>query len=449
MMRHIGRAQGPNARTWQMHNGRMTVRREVIRSAALSLLAIIGVSLAGFWAARAAATHEALHQAEQATELLATSVIAPALRDELLTGDGSAVAQLDTAVQRNVIGEQILTVRIWGPDGRILFSDDLGNLGSKFPLGTEEREVLATGRTHAELSDLAKEENAEQADFGQLLEVYTRVSTPSGQALLFETYQSTGGLATGTRRILLSFAPVILGGLLLFGTIQLALNWRLARNLASAQRDREGLLQQALDASQHERRNIAADLHDGVVQELVGLTFALEGMAADPTAASSQRLRGAATTTRHSVRGLRSLLVEIYPPNLEQIGLAGAIDDLAAAARGSGLDVSVELDPHIELSQPARDVAYRVVREALSNVRRHARAKHVLIRLAAGPGTDSGGSRAVLSVADDGVGFDPQQTQQGHLGLQLARDLADTIGASLTLTSQPGAGTTVRLELPQ
>ena len=418
------------------------MRREVARSAALSLAAITAVTVGGFWAARTAATQEAVRQAEAATELLATAIISPAVDDGLLTGDPDSIDLLDEAVQAHVLGERILTVRVWSPEGVILYSDDLTNVGQTFPLGAEELQVIDTGESHADLSDLAKQENADQADFDQLLEVYVPVETPEGQRLLFETYQSTADLDSATTRILGAFAPVMLGVLLVFGLIQLLLSWRLARTLERAQDEREDLLQRALAASEAERRSIAADLHDGVVQDLVGLTFTLDGLAGGASGASAQALTDAAGTSRRSVRSLRSLLVEIYPPNLDDIGMAGALADLATAIGSDTMRVLVQVDPDVHLEPEAQAAVYRVTRESLSNARKHAHATQVDVRL-----TRQARS-SVLTISDNGAGFDPREVRRGHMGLRMMRDLATSVGASLTAESAPGEGTTVRMELP-
>ena len=100
------------------------------------------------------------------------------------------------------------------------------------------------------------------------------------------------------------------------------------------------MLQRAVDASADERRRIAGDLHDGVVQDLAGLSFGLSA-AAERTAATGEEdaaaeLRGGAEQTRQSVRAVRGLLVEIYPPRLRDAGLASALSDLVSRRRGAG-----------------------------------------------------------------------------------------------------------------
>jgi signal transduction histidine kinase len=414
-------------------------------SAGLSFVATAAIALGGLWAARSAATAEAVHQAEQATELLARAVIVPAIDDDLIEGDQDAIGELDAVVQASVLGDQVLTVRVWAADGTVLYTDDLAGIGEQFPLGAEERAVLATGESHAELSDLSKAENAAQVDFAQLLEVYVPIEGPDGEPMLFETYQSTAGISDTTQRILLAFMPVVLGGLILLGAVQALLSWRLARRLQRAQDERERLMEQALAASDYERRTIAADLHDGVVQDLVGLTYTLDAMAIDAGAADrAAALSAAAGTTRGSVRSLRSLLVEIYPPNLDQVGLAAAITDLAAAAEGSGLAVEVAIDPELTLPPANQAAAYRTIREALSNVRRHAGAGRVRITVSrVEPGA------AEVLIADDGRGFDPAEVEPGHMGLRLLTDLAASAGGTLAIDSAPGAGTRVRLVVPR
>ncbi len=420
----------------------MTVRREVAFSALLSTLAAAAIGVGGFWAARTVATGEAIHQAEQATELLAAAVIEPAVPVGLVEGDPEAIEALDAVVGTSVLSDRIVAAKIWRDDGTVLYSDDLEGIGSTFALGADQQDVFATGTSHAELSDLSEEENADQSDFEQLLEVYVAIEDPQGRRLLFETYQTTAGIDATTQRILRAFAPVVLGGLLLFGAVQALLSWRLARRLQASQDERERLLAQSLAASDHERRTIAADLHDGVVQDLVGVTYSLDALAAED-APHAPELAAAATSTRRSVRSLRSLLVEIYPPNLSQVGLAGAVADLVAAGP-SDVDVEIHVDPTITLSDGTEEAVYRAIREALSNVRRHARATHATVRLEA---TEPG--RVELTVSDDGIGFDPAAVEAGHVGLRLLADLAHSLGGTLTIDSAPGSGTTVRMVVPR
>ena len=420
----------------------MTVRREVAVSALLSTVAAACIGVGTFWTARTVATGEAVHQAEQATEMRARAVIEPAVTPGLVAGDPQARDDFDAVVVASVLSDQIVAAKVWSADGTILYSDDLEGIGTRFPLGADQQEVLATGESSAELSDLSEVENADQSDFEELLEVYVAIEDPDGGRMLFETYQSTAGIDAATQRILRAFAPVVLGGLLLLGAVHALLSWRLARRLQASQDERERLLAQSLAASDHERRTIAADLHDGVVQDLVGVTYSLDALA-DADAPHARELSAAATSTRRSVRSLRSLLVEIYPPNLSQVGLAGAVADLVAAGPAD-VAIDVRIDPSIELPGRTQEAVYRAIREALSNVRRHARASHAVVTVAA-----PDGGPVELTVSDDGAGFDPVGVESGHVGLRLLADLAHSLGGALTIVSAPGAGTTVRMVVPR
>ena len=132
------------------------------------------------------------------------------------------------------------------------------------------------------------------------------------------------------------FRPITIAGLLTFLALTVPLVWVLARRLDASADDRERLLLAAVEASDAERRRIARDLHDGVVQDLAGTSFALSATARDladrPETAS--RLEALGIGVRHSLRSLRSLLVEIYPPDLRTEGLGAALDDLVAPAIG-------------------------------------------------------------------------------------------------------------------
>src|SRR5207249_8486946 len=133
-------------------------------------------------------------------------------------------------------------------------------------------------------------------------------------------------IAQSGRQIWGSFAPVMVGGLLLLFLVQVPLAWSMARGLRQGEEERVRLLQRAIDASEAERRRIARDLHDGVVQSLAGVSYSMAA-AADRLegdgrpSADAVRLRQAAADTRQSMRDLRSLIVEISPPNLHEEGL--------------------------------------------------------------------------------------------------------------------------------
>jgi signal transduction histidine kinase len=312
--------------------------------------------------------------------------------------------------------------------------------------------MLEQGGVEAEVSDLDKPENVYERPLGRLLEVYTPVTTPRGEPLLFEAYYSFDQVSERGNSVLASFGPIAAGGILLFLALSVPLVWLLARRLADSSAERERLLLAAVRASDTERRRIARDLHDGVVQELAGTTYSLAAtsrqMARTPMAPDDRdglitSLDEAAGGLRRNLRSLRSLLVEIYPPDLRTNGLAAAVDDLVGPLAAEGIEADVQMDDTADLPVPVVELMWRVTHEAVRNAVRHGRPGRVCVRVS------SRADRAVLEVQDDGVGFDPQASRDDdRFGLRGLRDLAAEHGAVLAVASAPGEGTTVRLEVP-
>jgi signal transduction histidine kinase len=157
-------------------------------------------------------------------------------------------------------------------------------------------------------------------------------------------------------------------------------------------------------------------------------------------------LSDGAAGTRNAIRQLRSLLLEIYPPALHDQGLAAALPDLAAPLTARGLDVDMTIADGLTLPTESERLLFRTAQEAMRNAASHARAQHVRVRV------DRRDDRVVLSVSDDGQGFDPgslaARRAEGHLGLALLDELATSAGGHLHVDSAPGQGTTVEVEVP-
>ena len=428
-------------RTWRVF-GRLVAAAAVV----LVLVAVLGLT-----ASRRIAEQEAVNDAARRTDLIADAVVQPVLQDGLVTSEPAAVAALDTAVRDSVLGDEVVRVKVWDADGRIVYSDDGRLVGRVFPLGEDEAAVLVHPVTEAEVSDLDRPENVFERGQGKLLEVYRPVWTPDGTPLLFETYSRYDAVTERSTALWRGFSGITLTSLLLLVVLMLPVVWTLLDRLRRAQRTREVLLQHAVDASDAERRRIAATLHDGVVQELAASSFALAGAAerAERSAAPelAEPLRGAADTVRASIRGLRSLLVDIYPASLQTAGLEAALTDLVGglAVRGVAVRLDVADGATTGLPPAAEQLVYRVAQETLRNAVAHARADEVLVRLA------RDGDAVVLEVTDDGVGFDVPATlaapPEGHFGLRLLGDLASSAGARLTVRSAPGHGCAWRLTI--
>jgi two-component system NarL family sensor kinase len=421
-----------------------------VLAGALAVLLLVGVS--GTVAARRLAEKEAVNDAATTTALLADAVVQPALRDGLLTGDPAAFTRVDRAVRAHVLGPYGVRVKLWTSDGRIVYSDESRLVGRTYALGDEEREVFSNPVSRAEISDLDRPENVYERGQGRLLEVYRPVWTPSGTPLLFEVYAPYDGVTVRSGQLWRGFAGITLSSLLGLIVLMLPVVWRLLGNLRAAQQQRERLLERAVEASADERRRIAGTLHDGVVQELAGASFSVASSAVRARTVGqpemAAQLDESVGVVRRSIAGMRSLLVDIYPPSLVVSGLVVALEDLGTGLRSRDVDVRMEADPDAaaRLDEEQQRLVYRVAHECLLNCMRHAAATTVRLDLA------SVGDDVRLTIHDDGQGFDPAATlaapPEGHFGLRVLADVAREGGADLRVSSAPGRGTRWELRVP-
>jgi two-component system NarL family sensor kinase len=197
-------------------------------------------------------------------------------------------------------------------------------------------------------------------------------------------------------------------------------------------------------AESRERQRLAEGLHDGAIQSLLAARHDLEHVAL--AAPGSGELARADETLLGVVRQLRSTIFEMHPHVLDAAGLDAAVKQVAemSALRG-GFDLTLELD---ELPDPAANdrVLFSVFRELITNVVKHANARHVKVTLRELP--DS----RVLIVADDGRGFDPNAAEErlsvGHIGLRSQRVRLETVGGVLEIFPGKTGGTVAAARVP-
>ncbi|MDQ1749877.1 MAG: two-component system, NarL family, sensor kinase, partial [Pseudonocardiales bacterium] len=243
--------------------------------------------------------------------------------------------------------------------------------------------------------------------------------------------------------------PFALLALLILLVTQLPISVWLIRRLGRAQSERSRLMRSALAASDRERRRVARDLHDGVVQDLASAGYAMGALSrtlpADAAPGSRHLADTVGSVVQRAIISLRTLIVDIYPPDLNAVGLSAAVQDLAVKLQmTSGVDVTVEVAMTIEPPSEVSAMVYRCVRESLFNIAKHADARHAQIRLTAAP------TAVRLRVHDDGVGMPVgvDRHRAGHVGLTLLRDAAADLGGTMVVRAEPGGGTTVLLDIP-
>lgn len=437
------------AGTKQENRGiRARLRSPVVQIALAGLLAIVAIGVIAAYLLREAGLDEAIRDAKQVSALTAEGIVEPLLGPELLAGDPAAQARLDRVIEDRVLGRDgIVRIKIWDSASRIVYSDEERLIGGRYELGSEELRILENGGIEADATDLSEPENRFEPRDVELVEVYQPITSSDGVPLLFETYISSSFVSSAGQEVWSTLAPGLIGALLVLAALQLPLAASLARRLQRGQVEREALLERAIDASEMERRRIAQDLHDGVVQDLTGVSYTIAAAAnrgGERCSADSERLAESASRLRQSVRDLRALLVEIYPPDLHRAGLGAALSDIIGGLNARGLHAESRVPDDLELPTEVETLFFRVSQEAIRNVVAHARAENLVIEVQAVPGL------ARLEISDDGHGFTPATdgAVPGHFGLRLLADLTAEAGGRFEIDSAPGEGTRVKAEVP-
>jgi signal transduction histidine kinase len=241
-----------------------------------------------------------------------------------------------------------------------------------------------------------------------------------------------------------------------------AQNVRLMEQVQAGRQDLARAHQQLLVGRERERRRLAHDLHDGVVQQLIGISYQIaEGRrrvdnGSDPSVAQRpEEMASTLEVIRRGVLGvvtqLRGMISELRPAGLEELGLTTALEGYVAHLRrdgGAEAEIHLNLDEsEVVVQDPIAICLFRVAQEALRNALKHASAKHITVslRLLA--------DAAILCVQDDGCGFHvpsrlSQLTQTGHFGLMGMSERVTWAGGQLFIRSEPGEGTEVRIKIP-
>ena len=224
---------------------------------------------------------------------------------------------------------------------------------------------------------------------------------------------------------------------------------RLHRQLVARERAHENFVEQVIEAQELERRRLAGDIHDGISQRLVTLSYRLDAATrSDDPATVAEQLGKARELVELTLQEARAAISGLRPPVLDDLGLAGGLASLARSIPQVGIDVDLaetRLPDHIELA------LYRIAQECLQNVVKHANAKTARLTFAVDAGKS--GDTARLEIVDDGVGFDTFEhplggDEMGGYGLLSMAERAEIVGGRLHIRSRPGAGTAVTATIP-
>ena len=222
-----------------------------------------------------------------------------------------------------------------------------------------------------------------------------------------------------------------------------------SRALELSQERLRALSRRLLEVQEEERRRLARDLHDDLGQALTALKIQLESLARSDRGMLQSQVGECVATTTHALERVRQLSLSLRPLQLDDLGLGAALrSHLDRQARVGGLT------PHFDASEAPRVVGpdletacFRVAQEAITNVLRHAQAKHLWVRLFTADG------RLALSVRDDGAGFDLDAARRravvgGHLGVVGMEERVALADGSFELRSAPGQGTVLLATFP-
>ncbi|MGD8857787.1 MAG: two-component regulator propeller domain-containing protein, partial [Chloroflexota bacterium] len=194
-----------------------------------------------------------------------------------------------------------------------------------------------------------------------------------------------------------------------------------------------------------ERSRLARELHDAVTQTIFSaslLTETLEPIWEMDRDEGRKLLAELRQLTRGALAEMRTLLLELRPSALEDSSLSSLLSQLAEAVTGrTGVPVSAQMEKTRELPVNVRIALYRIAQESLNNVVKHARATRVSLTLRA----SNDGDGVILTVKDNGRGFEEARVSTGRLGLGIISERAAAIDAQLSITSAPGQGTTVKV----
>ena len=447
------------------------VARALVQHAAISLVALVVVGTLAAIICVQVVRDQALHRAEANGASIARRVVAPLVTPALEEGDTDALVALHNQVQFRMAGDDTIErIKVWSRDGRILYCDDPLQMGRQFPLDEDDLAALDSGGVDSDISDLEKSENLDDRRFGESLEVYAGVRDTSGNPILVETYFAATRLHADEAALVRRILPIVLAAVVVLGLLLVPLAFTLARRVARYERERQGMIRLAVEASSAERRRVAGELHDGVIQDLAGVGYALSSIDAqlvtldrakgERTAAErasggplpEARVEGMLTALHTAQRlvhddvlALRELTGLQYAADSPAVDPEAALRVVADHVSAEGTPVEMVAGPLPELPPAHRGALIRIGREAMRNAAKHAPGAHVLLTLGVSAGN------VVLSVADDGPGFDLHTAVgpvEGHIGLALLADAAEGVGGRLDVRSRPGHGTTIKATIP-
>lgn len=422
-----------------------SLRADWVEIGGLGRLAVVGIVLAlvvtfilGFSITRSARGH--LLDARAAMVSANIEDLPPFPADS----DAAEYAAFDVAVRVNVLGGDTVRVKVWTRDGTILYSDAEELIGERFDLPVHAALAFDAGNER-HISDLSDPAHAFDRGHGELIEVYVALPDGTdGTTFVVEVEQDASGLNHAlsqiTRNVWLSIAI----GLVAIGLVMAVGIAARTREVNRRRRQAEELLASSFTAQETERRRVVSALHDDIGQPMYRLLYGIEGSRAklDPTDPIAIELDHLGDVVREMDRTLRNELRMLHFELAADAGLGVALDELTDLTRRE-TDLNVHLVIVLE-DEPAalqRTELYRAARESITNVRKHADATRVDIRIT------GDAHRLTLEVVDDGVGTN--RFADPGLGLSTTQQRFRALDGDVTLERLGSGGTRFCAWLPR
>jgi PAS domain S-box-containing protein len=230
------------------------------------------------------------------------------------------------------------------------------------------------------------------------------------------------------------------------GTIGMATDVTRRSEIEAELRAEQQLMETMIRTQERDRRLMAFEIHDGLVQYASGAQMHLETLLESGQVVSGEardRLETALGLVRRAVGEGRRLIGGLRPPVLDEMGVVAALEHLVQDQPAAGPKIKFVADVQFDRLEPLLEVTiYRIVQEAITNVRRHSRSEEAEVRVV------QNGDRVRIDVRDWGVGFDPAVVTEKRLGLQGIRERVRLHHGWARIESAPGEGTRVLVDLP-
>ncbi len=427
-------------------NPTSTLTRVVGAVWVLSLLVVIGVGISHVAIMRRELRQHEIQRAVDDVRDRVDLVLEHSVPQALVDGDPAAIEAFDAIIREHIVRPTTAGLALWSPDGRIIYALDSRFTGTQHALPDGARRALDTQQVVAGLRD----SEVSDAEIGwaasSAIEVYAPMTNAAGSPFVWEVGLRRDRVTEQSSRLVLTLALLTALGTALLLSIQGLLARNLVRRHDREQSYRRWLTQRVSEVATVERRQIAADLHDGVVQDLTGIALDLEIPVDNPKHApplASNERSALATRIRSAVTVLRGQAAELHPTASSAMEVERSLRDMLERVPAH-IATALTVGPGAEVAPAYRWLVFRVAQESLRNVVQHSRATKVVVAMRR---TESG---TVITIDDDGIGFSPEidPVEPGHMGLSLLSDMATAAGATVSIRSAPGKGTTIRLEVP-